>query len=33
MTKPFIFVSTYKLKEGQLESYKAWVKGLCEYVE
>ena len=33
MTQPFIFVSTYKLKEGQLENWKVWTEGLVEYVE
>lgn len=33
MVGPFTFVTTYKLKPGQVESYKEWVKGLCAYVE
>lgn len=32
MSAPFIFVSTYKLKEGQLENYQKWSKGLIDYV-
>lgn len=33
MAGPFIFVSTYTIKEGQLEAYKSWTQGLIEYVE
>lgn len=33
MNGPFTFVTTYKLKPGQVEGYKEWVKGLCAYVE
>jgi hypothetical protein len=33
MSGPFIFVSTYKVKEGQLEAYKSWTLGLVQYVE
>lgn len=33
MSGPLIFVSTYKLKGGQLEAYKSWTQGLVEYVQ
>ena len=33
MNGPFKFVATYKLKAGQVESYREWAKGLCAYVE
>ena len=33
MNGPFTFVATYKLKDGQVESYKEWAEGLCAYVE
>lgn len=33
MSRPFIFVSTYKLKEGRLENYRRWTEGLIQHVE
>ena len=30
---PFFFVASYQLKEGQLENYAEWTKGLIDYVE
>ena len=33
MSGPFIFVSMYKVKEGQLEAYESWTQGLIDYVE
>jgi hypothetical protein len=33
MAGPFIFVSSYGLKEGQLENYTKWTEGLIRYVE
>lgn len=33
MSGPFIFVSSYKLKDGELANYKKWTEGLIEYVE
>ncbi len=33
MTSPFILVSRYKLKKGQLDDYQGWVKGLADFVE
>jgi hypothetical protein len=33
MTSPFILVAKYKLKEGQLDDYHDWVKGLPDFVK
>jgi hypothetical protein len=33
MEAPFILVSTYTLKEGVLEDYRDWTKGLSKFVE
>jgi proteasome lid subunit RPN8/RPN11 len=33
MSRPFIFVSAYRVKEGQLENYRKWTQGLVESVE
>jgi hypothetical protein len=33
MTSPFILVSRYKLKEGQLQNYQGWVEGLSDFVK
>ena len=33
MSKPLIYISTWKIKEGRLEDYKRFVKELMELVE
>ena len=33
MSAPFIFVASYKVRGGQFEDYKPWVKELCRFVE
>lgn len=33
MKSPFILVSRYKLKQGQLEHHQGWVKGLADFVK
>jgi hypothetical protein len=33
MSKPLIFVSTWKIREGRLEDYKQFIKELIEHVK
>jgi hypothetical protein len=33
MTAPFIFVATYRIKEGKLEEYEKLWRGLVEFVQ
>jgi quinol monooxygenase YgiN len=33
MTAPFIFVATYRIKEGKLEDYEKLWRGLVEFVQ
>jgi quinol monooxygenase YgiN len=33
MTAPYIFVATYKIKEGKLEEYERLWRGLVEFVQ
>jgi len=33
MSHPFIFVSTFRLKQGKLEAFKEMCQGLVEFVE
>ena len=33
MTAPFVFVATYKIKEGKLEEYEKRWRGLVEFVQ
>ena len=33
MSKPLIFVSTWKIREGRLEDYKQFAKELIEHIQ
>lgn len=33
MSAPFIYIGTYRLKEGKLEAFKQMCGGLAEFVE
>jgi quinol monooxygenase YgiN len=33
MAQPFIFISTFRLKQGKLDAFKEMSQGLVEFVE